>query len=448
MIFGQPRRGRTAISLATEYRRRVAQRRRTVRAGRKEPLESSCVVRPRSNHHSGGGRMTFVGMLNGHEIEALNFTCAKLHSAMEKITPASDPSKGFGGIVNMGLTCYGNAVIQNLRHLPKLVWVMEEGKYNTLFKKGGTERRQKLQNVTSAFAEIVQLAGKCDKGQSVRPGKFWKNVPAAVEDTMYEQLAQKRCHDSHEFFLFLLEAIHESTVQDVDMRITRAPPANPEEELVHGALKAWQQAFTREYSPFVHMFYGMFHQKTVCQECKNVSHRWEPFNSLKIPVPTEGQSFNLMDSLRDDMLKDEIIDEYVCDNCGPPRRQAKKCVSIWRLPLTLVLSMKRFGNDGRKIRTPVAALTQGPIDFSPYFSAESPERLGEVRYAIRGMVDHHGTSDFGHYTAQCRHTGNNNWFMYDDDNVGTLPAGPHFGESTYMIFLERYTGGLQENKTQ
>ena len=354
---------------------------------------------------------------------------------MDKAVPASDPSKGFGGLVNMGLTCYGNAVMQNLRHLPKLVWLMEEGKYNTLFQKNPKERRANLQKVTTAFAEIVQFLGKCNKGQSVRPGTFWKNVPAAVEDTMYEQLSQKRCHDSHEFFLFLLEAIHESTVQEVDMRITKAPPTNPEEILVHGALQSWQTAFSKEYSPFVHMFYGMFHLKTECQACKNVTHRWEPFNALKVPVPDEGP-FNLMDALRNDTLKEESVDEYECEKCGPPRRPAKRIISIWRMPLTLVLTTKRFKNDGRKIRKPLEPLPLGPIDFAPFFSAESPERLGEVRYSVRGVVDHHGTSSFGHYTAQCRHTGNDGWFLYDDEGVTAL-AAPHFGESTYMIFAER-----------
>ena len=340
----------------------------------------------------------------------------------------------------MGLTCYGNAVMQNLRHLSKLVWIMEEGKYNTLFNKQPSERRAKLQGITKAFAEIVQLIGKCNKGQSVRPGTFWNRVPAAVNDTMYEQLADKRCHDSHEFFLFLFESIHEATSQEVDMRILRAPPANKDEGLIHGALKSWQDSFTKEYSPFVHMFYGMFHQKTECQVCNNVSHRWEPFNALKVPAPKEGQ-FNLLDSLRDDMLKHEDIDEYVCEKCGPPRRPAKKSVSIWRLPLVLVLTLKRFGNDGKKIRTPVEALPLTAIDLAPYFSAESPERVGETRYTLRGVVDHHGTSDFGHYTAQCRHTGNDKWYQYDDESVGEL-AGPKFGESTYMLFLERHTGPL------
>jgi ubiquitin C-terminal hydrolase len=375
-------------------------------------------------------------MLSHCEIEASNFSVATIHTTMDKINPISDPSKGFGGLVNMGLTCYGNAVMQNLRHLPKLGWIMEQGKYNTLFKKDPSERRGKLQAVTTAFAEIVQLLGKCNKGQSVRPGTFWNRVPAAVDDTMYEQLSEKRCHDSHEFFLFLLEAIHEATIQEVDMRIVRPPPTTPEEVLVHGALKAWQDAFAKEYSPFIHMFFGMFHQKTVCQECKKTSHRWEPFNALKIPVPTEGASFNLLDSLRDDMLKEEEIQDYVCEACGPPRRLAKKSISIWRLPLTLVLTTKRFGNNGKKVGTPAEPLPLEAIDLAPYFSPESPERLGQTRYALRGIVDHHGGASFGHYTAQCKHTGNGKWHQFDDESVAEL-AGPRFGESTYMMFLER-----------
>ena len=408
---------------------------RTARASHKGFRANSYGDHPRKSRRNGDGKASRY-IHRGSEIETSNFSLVKLHLAMDKIQHISDPSKGFGGLINMGLTCYGNAILQNMRHLSKLVWIMENGKYNTLFKKEPSERRAKLQGIASAFAEIVQLIGKCNKGQSVRPSTFWNRVPGAVNDTMYEQLADKRCHDSHEFFLFLFEAIHEATSQEVDMRILRAPAANKDEELVHGALKSWQDSFTREYSPFVHMFYGMFHQKVECQACHTISHRWEPFNALKIPVPTEGP-FNLMDILKDDMLKQECIDEYACDTCGPPRRPAKKSVSIWRLPLVLVLTLKRFGNDGKKIRTPVAPLPEGPIDFSPYFSAESPERLGEVRYAVRGVVDHHGTAEYGHYTAQCRHTGNDKWFLYDDENVGALPGGPQFGESTYMIFAER-----------
>jgi len=435
MLSEQKRRDPFHYGYSSEYKLPKGRRSQTARVARKEFRVNSYEVHPRKVHRSVSRRAS-IYVTRGSEIETSNFSLAKIHLTMEKIRPISDPSRGFGGLVNMGLTCYGNAVMQNMRHLTKLVWIFEEGKYNTLFTKEPSERRAKLQGITSAFAEIVQLIGKCNKGQSVRPGTFWKRLPAAVQDTLYEQLANKECHDASEFFLFLFEAIHEATSQKVDMRILRPPPTNKEEELVHGALKTWQDTFTKEYSPFVHMFHGMFHQKTECQACKNVSHRWEPFNILKIPVPEE-KSFNMLESLRNDLLKQEDIEEYVCEKCGPPRRPAKKSVSIWRLPLVLVLSLKRFNNNGQKIRTDVEALPQTAIDFSPYFSVESPERTGETRYTVRGVVDHHGTASFGHYTAQCRHTGNDKWHLFDDESVREI-ATPSFGESTYMVFLEKY----------
>jgi ubiquitin carboxyl-terminal hydrolase 8 len=336
-----------------------------------------------------------------------------------------------GGLLNMGLTCYGNAVIQNLRHLSKLQWILEEDKYTTLFNKKAPPRRRMNQELTSALAEIFHYLRRCKKGQTVRPGNFWSKLIPAVRDTLYEQFAMKTFHDSHEFFQLVLETLHQSTIQDVDMRITRPPPTSPREGLIHAALQAWQQSFAKEYSPFVHMFYGLYHQKTVCQECKNCSHRWEPFNSLKVPIPTTGEC-DILNALHDDLLHEEIIEEYVCDSCGPPRRQAKKSMSIWKLPLVLVLSVKRFTNDGKKINTRVKPLPM-LIDCARYFSADSPELDGNVHYTLRGIVDHHGGSGGGHYTAQCLSTV---WNRYDDENVETIP-GPTFGDTTYMAFLER-----------
>jgi ubiquitin C-terminal hydrolase len=218
------------------------------------------------------------------------------------------------------------------------------------------------------------------------------------------------------------------------MKIIRPPPTTPRDTLIHGALAAWQQTFSKEYSPFVHMFYGMYHQKTTCQNCKNVTHRWEAFNSLKVPIPSAGQPCDIMAALKKDLLHEENIDEYVCEACGPPRRPAKKTMSLWKLPLVLVLSVKRFANNGQKIGTPVLPL--GTVDFTPYFSEDSPEREVTVNYTLRGMVDHHGNSRGGHYTAQCLSTANGTWHRFDDESVQPLTK-PEFGESTYMMFMER-----------
>ena len=348
-----------------------------------------------------------------------------------------ESTQGGGGLINMGLTCYGNAIMQNMRHMSKLTWILEEGKYNTLFKAGPpTEERQKLQRVTQAFAKVVQFLWKCKKGQSVKPGEFWSNVNPAVFDTQYEQLAQKTFHDAHEFCQFLIETIHKSTIQDVDMRITYESAASPKDVLIQSALTEWKKYFANEYSPLVHLFYGLFHYKTTCQGCNNVSHRWEPFNSLKTPVKP-GESFDLIQAMRDDLLHEETIEEYQCDKCGPPRKQAKRSVSIWKLPPALILCAKRFDNNSKKISVPAAPVSLQPIDFAPFFSEESPEREGMVHYTLRGIVDHHGSGlQGGHYTAQCRHVETGQWFMYDDEHVHSVEK-PMFGSTTYMLFLER-----------
>jgi ubiquitin C-terminal hydrolase len=327
--------------------------------------------------------------------------------------------------------------MQNMRHMSKLTWILEEGKYNTLFKAGPpTEERQKLQLVTQAFAKVVQFLWKCKKGQSVKPGEFWTNVNPAVFDTQYEQLAQKTFHDAHEFCQFLIETIHKSTIQDVDMRITYESATSPKDVLIQSALTEWKKYFANEYSPLVHLFYGLFHYKTTCQGCNNVSHRWEPFNSLKIPVKA-GETVDLIQALRDDLLHEEIVEEYQCDSCGPPRKQAKRTVSIWKLPPALILCAKRFDNQSKKISVPAAPVSLQPIDFTPFFSEESPERDGAVHYTLRGIVDHHGSGlQGGHYTAQCRHVDTGQWFMYDDEHVHSVEK-PMFGASTYMLFLER-----------
>jgi len=372
-----------------------------------------------------------------YEIEYNKFYSHDLQTPMEKL------SQGSGGLINMGLTCYGNAIMQNMRHISKLTWILEEGKYNTLFhgEDKSTDERQKVQLVTQGFAKVVQFLWKCKKGQSVKPGEFWANIIPAVRDTQYEQLAYKRCHDAHEFCQFLIETIHKSTIQDVDMRITyeSAKNASPKDILIQAALVEWKKFFEKEYSPLVHLFYGLLHFKTTCQGCKNVSHRWEPFNSLKAPVKqVEGQTtFDIIQALRDDLLHEEIVEEYQCDKCGPPRKQAKRTVSIWKLPLALIISTKRFDNSSRKMSLPAAPVSLIPIDFAPFFSEESPERDGMVHYALRGIVDHHGSGlQGGHYTAQCRHVETDQWFMYDDEHVYSAEK-PVFGPSTYMLFLER-----------
>lgn len=352
-------------------------------------------------------------------------------------------STGFGGIVNMGLTCYANAVMQSMRHCSRLPWIFQDGRYDSLFQKGDSvpKKRELQQELTRSFASVVQLLERCKENQSVRPGDFWRCLAPAVDDTCFEHLASKAPHDSHEFFLFLLDTIHEAMAQKVEMNILRPPPTTEQEKHIVGALECWKREFSKQYSPLVDIFYGLTHIIVECQTCKATSHRWETFTSLKAAVPKGG--LGASQPTLEEMLKaeaePELIEGYHCDACAPTRTVAKRSTFLWRAPQVLVVVLKRFTPDGRKIHTRIQSIpTTDDTDFAPFFSAESPERTGITSYGLRAIVDHHGGAGGGHYTAQCKHTATQEWYLYDDESASKL-AAPIFGDTTYMLFFERTT---------
>jgi ubiquitin C-terminal hydrolase len=347
-----------------------------------------------------------------------------------------------GGLVNMGMTCYANSVFQAIRHCSKIPWIFEEGRYNTLFHKEASSKREKQQILTATFANVIQLLQKCNTGQVVRPADFWNKFGPCVQDTIFEQLKMRMCHDAHEFYICLLDIIHEALSQETDMRITRPEPTTGADRRAIKALDTWRIQFTKQYSPLVDLFYGLQHIVVRCKGCGNCSHRWETFTSLKATIPqVTSAPPSLLDMLKEE-YKPETINDYDCEKCRPARQEAEQTTYIWRMPHYLTFVVKRFTHTGGRINTPVAALPgQGeePISFEAFFSEESPEKVGNNKYRLHSIVDHHGSAGGGHYIAQCRSvTDPTKWNIYDDNSVHDIKA-PMFGSQTYMLWFERYS---------
>jgi len=357
--------------------------------------------------------------------------------------PASEmdvPEKALGGLVNMGLTCYANSVIQAFRNCKKLPWIFQEGRYNTLYKKEGVSNRLEMeQSLTSTFANVIQLLQKCKRRQNVRPADFWKKFKLCVNDTGFEHLQQIMPHDSHEFYICILDILHEALAQETDMRIICPPPTDERGVLCVKALETWRRYFSKEYSPLVDLFYGLQHIVVTCKGCNNKSHSWEPFTSLKAsihPLANGAPAPTIFELLKDD-FKGEEISDYVCEKCSPERQVAVKTLSIWRLPQYFTFVLKRFMVNHRKISTPVASLPasgEEPVSFDEFFSPDSPELQAKQTFMLHSIVDHHGGAGGGHYTAQCKSNGR--WQLYDDESVHTIPSAM-FGSSTYMLWFER-----------
>lgn len=336
--------------------------------------------------------------------------------------------KGNGGILNIGFTCYANAVLQAFRHCDTFETLFQEDNYNTKLNEAS-----KYCILTKQMANLFQNLYKMNSSSSIKPMGFWFAFQQVTEGSGFEHLNERRPHDAHEFLMFLLDSIHESFAKKITMNITKIDIKTNRQMLHNKSLEAWKNNFEKSYSPFVPLFFGLFHVEIVCSNCKTVTNKFESFNTLKAAMSND-INLTLIESILND-LNDEIIDEYACDKCSPKRHKATRKTKLWKLPPTLIVVLKRFTFDGRKIYTPLLPF-ESPLDISDLYSSLSPDKFKHNKYILRSTVNHHGGPTGGHYTSDAKNRNDDKWYHYDDQSVGEIHKA-EIGSSTYILFLEK-----------
>jgi ubiquitin C-terminal hydrolase len=363
-------------------------------------------------------------------------------NSMETQSPNQDinssrgnSDKGVTGLLNMRNTCYMNAALQALRHNTELSAFFLEQKYEQwVQRKPGSPKVE----LVKGYADLLRSLWSGSKPAYVRPEGFLQCMHPAAIQAGFDQFAIPIQHDSHEFLTFLLDQIHEGMAEEVNIEITRPPPITPKDKAIQSALEAWKRNFGKSYSPLTEMIYGLMRVNLICTKCKNSIDNWETFNCLKLSIPKDtdlsGNRLTIQKMLVEE-FKEETIDGYACEKCKPDRPPVVCKRSIWRLPRMLILSVKRFNYDGRKIHTPLQFNAQEILSFQSIFSEDSPEPSKQQAYECFATIDHHGIAGGGHYTAQAKSPLTEKWHLFDDETAYSI-AEPQFGESSYVLFLK------------
>lgn len=346
-----------------------------------------------------------------------------------KVEPKVEPKgpRGIVGLRNLGNTCYANSAIQALRQITEMTY---------LCMSDTSELKKKHDNFSGklfeSYTDLIRTMWTTHSPAYISPDAFWKDMLDAAVHAGYEHFRGRQPQDAHEFMMFLLDQFLEGTKEPVNYIIQRGPSLNDTDRRIQAALESWKQNFEKQYTPIVDIWFGLMEYQTECQECKNKTYRYESFNSLKITVPAHlpnGTPQTLKEMLKADW-KEEEIEGYHCDKC-PTRTNAKRIMSIWRLPRCLIVVQKRFLPDGRKINTPWKN-EDAPLCFSDFFSDASPEKSKNYEYILQSLVDHHGSARGGHYTAQGLSPLDAKWYIYDDETTHPIEK-PILSPSTYVM---------------
>jgi ubiquitin C-terminal hydrolase len=134
------------------------------------------------------------------------------------------------------------------------------------------------------------------------------------------------------------------------------------------------------------------------------------------------------------------LDEYQCDGCAAEKKPRGPAViqrRIWRLPQNLIVVLKRFNFNGTKCHANFSA--DSVQKFTEWFAEASPESSRGADYTLQSIVDHHGTANGGHYTAQVKSPMTGAWMMYDDETATRIRDGEkcHLGPMNYVLFYRK-----------
>ena len=178
---------------------------------------------------------------------------------------------------------------------------------------------------------------------------------------------------------------------------------------------------------------ALFYNKIKCGKCSHVSHNFEPFLCLQLPIPQNDEKIiNLSDCLTNYMKCEELDKNnyYSCEVCKD-KTNANICQIIQKLPKILIIQFKRFNYINGNWKK-----NNNYIDFKINFNFSKMLNSKNANYKLYSIINHLGGSiDSGHYINYSQI--NDKWYNFDDSNINELDESTIFSKNAYILFYKK-----------
>ncbi|KAF4653276.1 ubiquitin-specific protease doa4 [Perkinsus chesapeaki] len=316
------------------------------------------------------------------------------------------PRPGFVGLVNLGSTCYMNAVIQCLHAILPLVTYLLGGEHEL----NETNPLGTGGDIFQSFARLLSSMRLASSLEAIVPREFKK----AIDNHMVAFKGTGIQHDAAEFATALLDKLHEDLNRAA--MSSGEPPETPEctiemsEEkgIDRIAAEFWKAQLAKNQSIIVDLFQGQMRSVFKCSSCGHSRVVFEAFNSLILPVEDfRGKPLtDIYDCLREFARPSDLSGDngWYCAKCSSLSDSTCN-TTLWKLPGILMVQLRRFkqlsptrwSKSSHHVHYP----TKEPLNLEKFVS-RSHQRDAPT-YRLLGVLRHKGLMSGGHYTAFVNH---------------------------------------------
>jgi len=346
------------------------------------------------------------------------------------------------GLANIGSTCYMNATIQCLAHLPEiseqLIKIYLDKKNSNNFVNYIQEHKLTIE-YTKLLIEIFFPQGN---KHSFPPVDFKQIL--GNQDSMF---GKNEAEDAKDLYLLLIETMNNELNGGIpavynDIIRLKIDPKDP---------KKIKETFMNEFkrknnTPFSNYLYGFSQTCSMCSQCQTKLYNFECFNVLSFPlldvqnfISQNSNNYNDYTLSLNDCFKYYLKTEFYngdnklyCQTCNSNQDSSLDRV-IDSTPKILVIILDR-GIDNHDFTGNI--IFDDVLDLSNFVSKDSI-----TQYYLCGVIAHFGESGpTGHFIAYCRMENYSAWYQYNDSQVSKINDSQEIFNSgkPYILFYHFY----------
>ena len=270
-----------------------------------------------------------------------------------------------------------------------------------------------------------------EENRIISPGGFIKAIHSVAKQKGREIFTGYAQNDLPEFLLFIIDTFHNGMRREVDMKI-KGDVINNTDKLAVSCFNVMKTMYSKEYSEILDIFYGI-HVSKIQANGEVMSIKPEPYFIIDLPIITNKMRCSILDCFDNYCSSERLEGENGWFNEKTKKKQdVNKTLVFWSLPKIMVLDLKRFTYDGKKIQKPID-LELDNLNLSKYVEGYNKECYN---YELFGVCNHSGGTLGGHYTSTIK-VGPTDWFLFNDTQVSKIKFDGKNNTSGYCLFYRK-----------